>query len=98
MRCEICQREFLSRRRDAKVCSDPCRVEHNRRRAAVRGKTHPYERQWRDIPPPTRRQREMMMEGLHRLLLTPADEVSLVFGQAQSLGRPMSYRETEVHL
>lgn len=33
------------------------------------------------------------MEGLHRLLFTPEDEVRLLFGQAQDLGRGLKYKE-----
>jgi hypothetical protein len=51
-----------------------------------------------DLPPPSRAEKERMMEGLHRLLFTPADEVSLLFSQAQNLGRGVHYKGTEVRL
>lgn len=38
------------------------------------------------------------MEGLHRLFLTTGDEVSLLFGQVQDLGRGLKYKATEVRL
>lgn len=99
MKCEICQREYSSRRRDSKTCSMTCRMERNRRTARAFIKANPRrDREWKEIPPPTRRQREMMMEGLHRLLFTTGDEVSLVFGQAQDLGRGLKCRGSEALL
>lgn len=98
MKCCICDREFLPKRKDGDACSDACRAVKNRRRAAIRAKTHPMERQWKEIPPPTRRQKEQMMEGLHRLLFTTEDEVRLVFGQSQELGCGCHFKGTEARL
>lgn len=94
MKCEICQREFHSRRRDAKTCSSMCRMERNRRTAKEFSKLHrKKDRESEILETPGRWEKEMMMEGLHRLLFTPEDEVRLLFGQAQDLGRGLKYKE-----
>jgi hypothetical protein len=97
--CTICGKEFPGKRVDAKTCSPKCRVEHNRQRAFYHQSRYAKgERQCDILPPPTRAQRERMMEGLYRLVLTPSDEITLLFGQAQNLGRGMRYKGTEVRL
>jgi hypothetical protein len=39
-----------------------------------------------DLPPPSRRQREIMLENLCRLFLDTGDEVKLIFGEASMIG------------
>jgi hypothetical protein len=97
--CTICHRPYAAGRRDAKTCSPECRKEHNRLRAFYH--QHRYakgERQCDILAPPSRVERERMMDGLHRLLLTTGDEVSLLFGQAQGLGRGIRYKGTEARI
>lgn len=114
MNCVVCGRSVIPPRRvvNKQVCSPECsrlrrirrdreiyspqRVSRNKL-LATPAKVFKM-KESTDLPPPSRGERERMMDGLHRLFLTTGDEVSLLFGQAQGLGRGIRYKGTEARI
>jgi hypothetical protein len=96
--CETCGKPIPEGNPYRLVCNSACNVLRRRKRdreiytPSKAAKAIP--RAWKtfkckdsvDLPPPSRRQREIMLENLCRLFLDTGDEVKLIFGEASLIG------------